>query len=183
MSSGSPLMAALRHLRLERPSPDGPRPGRRGQGGMSLVEVLVATALLGGALLSLCSLFFFGIRNNAAAKHDTVMAAYLQDKMETLKQETLGGLIAIQDAVESSGTPLMEYFVEGEGWKSTLDPGDTPEYRREWEVHDVVLNTNVKQSGDFNNTVKEVTVRCFAYKSKKGDTMRSVEIRTFRRIN
>lgn len=148
--------------------------------GMSLVEVLVAAALLGGCLLSLCTLFIFGIKNNMAAKHDTLMAAYSQDKMEWLKQQQLPYLYNLR---ESNGT-AKDFFVGGV-WKSEaeLAAEDDILYRREWEVNDKTLLTTEfnKNAGDFNNTVLEITIRCYAYKYLKGEDQRMLEIRTFRR--
>ncbi|MFC2172170.1 hypothetical protein ACFLU6_06010 [Acidobacteriota bacterium] len=155
---------------------------RSNDAGMTMVEVLVATGLLAGALLALTGLFVFGMRNNVAAKHNTLMGAHIQDKMEELKQITLGELIGIQTEVETNSAPKVDYFVSG-AWQTTLNPGDDPHYRREWEVHDKTLISTNADSDDFNNTVKEIQVRVFAYKYKKGTELRSMEMRTFRRIN
>jgi len=62
-------------------------PEPRSERGFTLVEVLVASVILAIALLALSSLFALGLKNNAVAKEDTVMAALVQDKLESLRRQ------------------------------------------------------------------------------------------------
>lgn len=67
-----------------------PKHGR--QAGFTLVEILVAAAILGTSLLAIASLFVGGIQRNAIAKEETVMAAFAQDRLEELRRVPAGGL-------------------------------------------------------------------------------------------
>ena len=116
-----------------------------------------------------------------AAKHDTLMASHSQDKMEWLKQQNLGYLINL----DTNDTTEKDYYVDGVWYDETTLPANAIiDYRREWEVNSVVLlptPTYNKSSSDFNNTVMEITVRCYAYKYKKDTELRWLEFKTYRR--
>ena len=54
--------------------------------GFTLVEVLIASFILATTLLALSTLFALGLKNNAVAKEDTVMASLAQGKLEQLRR-------------------------------------------------------------------------------------------------
>ena len=64
----------------------------RGERGFTLIEVLVASLILATALIGLSSLFVLGLKNNAVAREDTVMAALAQEKVEQLRRKTRSDL-------------------------------------------------------------------------------------------
>jgi prepilin-type N-terminal cleavage/methylation domain-containing protein len=53
--------------------------------GFSLVEVLIATALLAASLAALADLFTISVKNNIAARHGTVATALAAQKIEQLR--------------------------------------------------------------------------------------------------
>lgn len=67
----------------------------RGSRGFTLVEVLVASAILATALIALAGAFAMGVKQNGVAKEETVMAAFAQDKMEQLKRLSWAQLQAL----------------------------------------------------------------------------------------
>ncbi len=74
---------ALAKSRFNRPCP-------RGEAGFSLIETMVATALLAVALTSLAQLFAISTRANAVAKNGTFTQILAEQKMEQLRALTWG---------------------------------------------------------------------------------------------
>jgi type II secretory pathway pseudopilin PulG len=63
---------------------------RRGDAGFSLVEALVATAILATALVSLAQLFAISTKTNAVAKNSTFATVLAEQKIEQLRGLTWG---------------------------------------------------------------------------------------------
>jgi type II secretory pathway pseudopilin PulG len=62
----------------------------RRQSGSSLIEVMVATALLAAALVSLAQLFGISMKSNVSSKHTTLAGVLAEQKMEELRGLTYG---------------------------------------------------------------------------------------------
>lgn len=67
---------------------------RRRQSGYSLVEVLIAMALLGTVLMSIITLFYFGRRNVFAGKQQTKITAVGTRMMEDLANMTAADVVS-----------------------------------------------------------------------------------------
>lgn len=76
--------------RRERTRPAEARRDSAGEGGFSLIEVLVATTILTVALSALAQLFAISTKTNASAKSTTFAALLAQQKMEQLRGLTWG---------------------------------------------------------------------------------------------
>jgi prepilin-type N-terminal cleavage/methylation domain-containing protein len=62
----------------------------RNESGFSLIEVLMATALMAVALISLAQLFAISTTNNVASRYSTMAAILAEQKMEQLRGLTWG---------------------------------------------------------------------------------------------
>lgn len=100
----------------------------RGEGGFSLLEVLVATTILATALATLAQLFVMSTKANNGAKTTSYAAALAQQKMEQLRGLTFG--------FDSLGLPITDYATktttaaeEASGGKG-LTPSDTNSLRQ-----------------------------------------------------
>lgn len=84
---------------------DHPTRRRLPWAGFSLIEVLIASLILATALIALTSLFIVGMKNNSAAKEDTIMAALAQDKVELLKRLPRNALDSLLPAACQGSCP------------------------------------------------------------------------------
>ena len=89
----------------------------RSQSGFSLVETIVATALLATALVALAELFGVAIRSNAIAKNGSMTMILAQQKMEQLKGLAWGyDLIGLPVSDSSTDTAQVpESAIGGRG--------------------------------------------------------------------
>jgi type II secretory pathway pseudopilin PulG len=67
-----------------------PRADLRGDGGFSLVEVIVATSLLATALVTLAQLFAISTKTNLGSRNTTYATVLAQQKIEELRALTWG---------------------------------------------------------------------------------------------
>jgi prepilin-type N-terminal cleavage/methylation domain-containing protein len=72
--------------------------------GFSLVEVVVAIALLTGALVTLAQLLAQGVHSTAAAQYRTIASILAEQKAEQLRGEPTLADIATVEHVDSSGS-------------------------------------------------------------------------------
>lgn len=77
-----------------------PSSNSRGDAGFSLVEVMVATAILAGALVTLAQLFAISTSSNFGAKQTTYAGILAQQKIEALRSLTYG--------FDSQGLPVTD---------------------------------------------------------------------------
>src|SRR2546421_1418731 len=87
-----------------------PARGGAGNAGFSLLEVMVATALLATALVSLAQLFVMSTRSNIGSRNTTYAAVLAQQKLEELRSLAWG--------FDQSGLPISDI---------TTDTTKTPE--------------------------------------------------------
>ena len=111
--------------------PRGPRPRPFGSEGFSLVEVLVATALLMTAVVSLAQLFVLSTRANAAAGEMTEATILAAQKVEELRAAPVPNILGSQsiDYVDARGVRL----------------GSSPShgrraYARRWQIESSVVS-------------------------------------------
>ncbi len=98
------------------------RCGARGQRGVSLVEVLVATVLVSIGLLTLASLqaLSLGRSSSAALRTEAVGQSYdLLDRMRANRAQAIGGLYNLPFAQAPSGSTLASQDLAS--WKAALD--------------------------------------------------------------
>jgi prepilin-type N-terminal cleavage/methylation domain-containing protein len=101
--------------------------------GFSLIEVIVALALLAGALVALAELLAVGTRLNALARTTTIASVLAQQKMEQLRSLAWGfDPLGLPVADVSTDVALMGASAGGCGGARagarvglTLSPGDT----------------------------------------------------------
>src|SRR2546423_15347124 len=77
-----------------------PARGGAGNAGFSLLEVLVATALLATALVSLAQLFAMSTRSNIGSRNTTYAAVLAQQKLEELRSLAWG--------FDANGLPMSD---------------------------------------------------------------------------
>lgn len=143
-------------------------PARRGasNAGFSLLEVLVASALLASALVSLAQLFAMSTRTNIGARNSTYAAILAQQKLEELRSLSWGfdqvGLPTSDITTDTSVTPENPVGGTGlspspssalqdntAGWVDYIDgygnkvanPGNAL-YARRWMVSPLPTNPN-----------------------------------------
>src|SRR5688572_128489 len=71
-----------------------------GEGGFSLIEVMVASGILATALIALAQLFVVALTANTSARSTTYAAVLAEQKMEELRSLTWG--------FDSSGLPVTD---------------------------------------------------------------------------
>src|SRR3954454_23037598 len=91
-------------------------------GGFSLVEVLVATGLLAGSLVTLASLFGIAMRSNLAARNVTYGTVLAQQKVEELRA-TSGLTPSPATALDVSTPGFVDYLDQ---FGRSLGGGPTP---------------------------------------------------------
>ena len=139
-------------------------------GGFSLVETLVATALLATALVTLAQLFALSTRTNVASHNTTYAAVLAEQKMEELRALVWGfdtqGLPISDIATDTSVTPMDSnggtglkpsptaalqentpgYVDYVDGFGNKLGTGANPPqdaiYTRRWSVTPLPTNPN-----------------------------------------
>lgn len=94
----------------------------KGRGGFSFVEVLVAMTAASIAVLALCSLLVFTVKQNGVSADITVLTALAQDKMEEFKDLKYDSLVVNGNA----GSIISEVS----GYSD--HPGDF--YQRFWQI-------------------------------------------------
>lgn len=171
LSSSSPLLPL-------RPA----RPRRRGvRGGFTLVEVLIASALLGMSLMVMLGLHSQAVRQNMNAHRLTDCTYLAQSQLERLLAEDWSslfsrpvdlqdaggpdpGTLTMQDPLESSlyGTPVNVAF----GTDETIGPAI---YSVTWDVEDM----------DANQTWIRLRVRC-TYPDSQFGTALGTTVSTYR---
>jgi type II secretory pathway pseudopilin PulG len=94
---------------------------RRGDAGFSLVETIVATAILATSLVALAQLFAISVKTNAGARNTTFAIVLAQQKIEQLRALTWGfdtlGLPITDTTTNTSVSP--ETAVGGKGLSSS----------------------------------------------------------------
>ena len=141
-----------------------------GAAGFSLVETMVATAILATAVVALAQLFAVAVKNNAGAKNGTFTSILAQQKIEQLRGLTWGfdtlGLPITDSATDTSvvpetvtgGTglspsPANTLQVSTNGYVDYLDrfgnslgggtvPPNNTSYIRRWMVEPLPTNPN-----------------------------------------
>ncbi|HEY3157908.1 MAG TPA: prepilin-type N-terminal cleavage/methylation domain-containing protein [Vicinamibacterales bacterium] len=134
--------------------------------GFSLLEVLVATALLASALVSLAQLFAMSTKSNIGSRNTTYAAVLAQQKLEELRSLAWGfdqvglpisdittdttvtpetpaggtGLSPSPSTALQNNTPGWVDFIDAFGNK-VLNPGDAL-YARRWMVSPLPTNPN-----------------------------------------
>ena len=142
----------------------------RSESGFSLIETMVATMLLAGALVTTAQLMVIAVRSNAAAHRQTVTATLAHEKMEQLRGLAWGfdelglpvndftsdltvdpavanGGVGLQpspgDALASNMTGYVDYL---DRYGASLGGGTTPPantvYVRRWSVEPLPTNPN-----------------------------------------
>lgn len=130
-------------------------PNRRLDGGFSLVEVIIATALLTMSLAALAELFAVSVKNNAVARNGTFTAVLAAQKMEQLRSLAWGfdvlGLPISDIGLAPSPTNTLQ--ANADGYVDYLDPngnmlgggtvipGNTA-YIRRWYIEPLAANPN-----------------------------------------
>jgi prepilin-type N-terminal cleavage/methylation domain-containing protein len=120
------------------------QPGCSGSKGFSLVEVVIAAALLATSLVALAELFAVAVQNNAAAKNATFAAALAAQKMEELRGD------AVSAPSSASANALR---VPTDGYMDVVDQNGST-YIRRWSIEPVpgssavVLQVLVTRRGD-----------------------------------
>jgi prepilin-type N-terminal cleavage/methylation domain-containing protein len=150
----------------------GATPARRGasNAGFSLLEVLVATALLASALVSLAQLFAMSTRSNIGSRNSTYAAVLAQQKLEELRSLAWGfdqvGLPISDITTDTTKTPETPVGGTGlspspqtslsdntDGWVDYIDawgrklgggtnPPQNAIYTRRWMVSPLPTNPN-----------------------------------------
>jgi len=150
----------------------GATPARQGasNAGFSLLEVLVATALLASALVSLAQLFAMSTRSNIGSRNSTYAAVLAQQKLEELRSLAWGfdqvGLPISDITTDTTKTPETAVGGTGlspspqtslsdntDGWVDYIDawgrklgggtnPPQNAIYTRRWMVSPLPTNPN-----------------------------------------
>ena len=115
----------------------------RNERGVSLIEVLVATAILVVALISLAQLFGIAIRSNIAARSTTHSTVLAQQQLEVLRSRP-----DLAASPSAALTENMAGFVDHiDQFGRTLDGGaDTPSgavHTRRWAIEPLRDNPDV----------------------------------------
>ena len=121
---------------------------RRGEGGFSLIEVLVALAILAVGLLALALFQVTAIKGNAVASKWTVATELAQDRLERFRHVAWDNIVSSNPAGFNAGTMVPQYVnLPGSAGDNTAVRG-TP-YYRVWFV-----------LGNATNSLKTITVWC-----------------------
>lgn len=114
-----------------------------GEGGFTLVEVLVATVILTIALVSMAELMAITLRMQMIGKNETSAVRLAQSKIDELVSVSFTGAAAATVAVspaDSLDTDQPGYF------DSPPDAtGVVGNFKRRWRIEDVSPYTNVRQ--------------------------------------
>jgi prepilin-type N-terminal cleavage/methylation domain-containing protein len=106
--------------------------------GFSLVEVIIATALLAIAIAGLAQLFAMSVMNNTVGRHTTMTAALAAQKVEQLRGD--GGLAPGLGNTLQQNTDRYVDFLDPAGVilanSGTIAP-DATAYVRRWSVEPV----------------------------------------------
>ncbi len=109
--------------------------GWRRQHGFSLVEVLVATLLVGGGLVGLAQLAAYAMEANRRAKATTIAAVLALEKMEHLRTRGAGVEPSPAEALQRNVDDYCDFF---DGVGRLLGGGTSPPpgsvYVRRWAV-------------------------------------------------
>ena len=104
--------------------------------GFSLLEALIATAILVVALVSLAHLFGLAIRNNIAARSTTTATVLAQQKLEELRALTWAELSqSPASALQENAPGFVDYVDQfGENRGGGADPPAGAIYTRRWAI-------------------------------------------------
>lgn len=121
----------------------------RGQGGFSLVEVLVALVILAVGLLGLAMFQVTAIKGNAIASKWTVATELSQDRLERFRHVGWDNIVSSNAGGFTTGPPVQPVYANlpGAAGDNTIVRG-TPYYRI-WYV-----------SSNPTNSLKTITVWC-----------------------
>jgi type II secretory pathway pseudopilin PulG len=185
-------------------SPNGPVPRQAGgEGGFSLVEVLVAAVILMTGLIAVAQMFVTSTNQNMSSRRVTTTAVLAQQKIEQLRGLTWGfddfGLpvsdfssnIAVTPPISSGGVGLqasppntltsstpgyVDYLDAYGAWVGTGDsPPPTAIYVRRWSISPLPTNPN-------NTLVFQVLVGRISPSGPPSDLGRQVSLKTRKSI-
>lgn len=129
-------------------SPKGVAKGRRRQGGMTLIEVLIAVALLAVGVAGMIAIQVLAMRDEAIAREDNEASRVARDVLEQVQRMPFtqvlptGGAYASADWITNTGYPDGVVPVQVQ----TVDGGVADEglYTVTWRVTDVAGQTSLR---------------------------------------
>jgi len=89
---------------------------KRGEPGFSLIELMIATFILGVGVLSVTTMIGTSISRNHSSKNDTVAMAAAEQVMEELKSRMFSSLTVGGSTLQSNGRLLFENPSDGSAY-------------------------------------------------------------------
>jgi hypothetical protein len=119
--------------------------GKADIAGFSLIETLVASALVASVLIGLAHLIAVGAHQSLRSRRAAAGVAFVQSKLEELRNATWGydhnGMSVSGDALATSppsslteDTPGYVDYVSPHGEVVALDGPDLPDFARRWSI-------------------------------------------------
>lgn len=136
--------------------------GRKGQRGLSLIEVLIAAVLLLIMTLGVLPLFAQALRHNLDGRESTQVSNLAKSQVEELLQVPFDSTTLLVGAGEvASGT--QQFWSESQGlWVDTLPPGEAATWARLTTVRQYSVN-DLTDDGTFNDPLDGATDSIFVH--------------------
>ena len=135
---------AFRKVIMTRPFPN--HTSRTGEQGFSLIELMIASFILGIGVLSVTTMIGTSISRNQSSKNDTVAMAAAEQVMERLKTTLFSSLTVGGSTLQSDGRLLFENPLDGSAYSTVNnyfenialtdsdEAGQTVTYQVRWNI-------------------------------------------------